>query len=157
MRGVSRRVHRYLSHVRVQCSTVGLRKFERELLHQVANDGPSHFVTSLDTDAVLSIDPADCRNASTIRFLFDGTSTREVATVKAVSTVAGRAGGPARSSYETPAGRCFPALLPEALTQKLSLQVVSFSGLGLIPCQHPSQATAVETFAPRSHLGNQRR
>jgi len=54
--------------------------------------------------------------------------------------------------------RCsFPTLLPETLTQKLSLQVVSFSGLGLVPRQHPSQATAVETFAPRSHFGNQRR
>ena len=62
---------------------MGLRKFERELPHQVPNDGPSHFVTSLDTDAVLSIDPADCRNASTIRFLFDGTSSREVERVMA--------------------------------------------------------------------------
>src|ERR1700730_2752975 len=44
---------------------------------------PSHFVTSLDTDDVLSIDPADCRNASTIRLLFDGTSNREVERVMA--------------------------------------------------------------------------
>src|SRR5262249_59941316 len=45
------------------------------------------------------------RHASTLLSRMARGSCRAAATVKAVSTVAGRACGPARSSCETPAGR----------------------------------------------------
>ena len=49
--------------------------------------------------------PTAIRHASTLLSRMARGSCRAAETVKAVSTVAGRAGGPARSSYEAPAGR----------------------------------------------------